>query len=200
MASIQQLLVDYAKNSKGALPVLIKGFGYSVRGLVVLPRTGLPLVTVRKPTALRVYQVRGDQFEPKGSITRPESYDEFDMILKQQKPEVFDGGHNGAILAAASENECSLFVTQFLKLNPEPTDKQVHELADAVGVDKEELEALIYKMLGVVVAATEEQEVLEDQRDPRFGPTRLTTLNDQGFDPDMIEEDQEDLRDDGFVD
>lgn len=196
--SLQQQLCDYAKATKGALPILVKGPGYSVKGLVVLPRTGLPLVTVRKPTALRVYQVRGDQFEPKGSVTRPESYEEFEELIKQ-KPEVFNGGHNGAILMAAASSECHQFIVQFLKLNPSPSDKQVHELADAIGVDLETLEAEIYKMLGQVVANTVDENVLEDKSDPKFGPTRLTMLNDQGFDGQLIDEIQDDLRDDGLL-
>lgn len=199
MSNLQQQLCEYASSSRGPLPVLIKGAGYSVRGLVLLPRTGLPLLTVRKPTALRVYQVRGDQIEPKGSITRPEAYEEFEALLKD-KPMTFNGGRNGIILsAAASDRECVEFVVQFLRLNPEPTDKQVHELADAVGVDKEELEALIYRMLGTVVtSATIEELVLEDKSDPRYGPTRLTTLNDEGLETIQIDEIQEDLRDDGL--
>ena len=202
MASLQQQLSQYALNSKGPLPVLIRGFGYAVKGLVLLPRSGLPLLTVKKPTSLRVYQIKGDQFEPKGSITRPEAYEEFDEVMKG-KPEVFNGGHGGMILSSAEDHECKDFVIQFLKLNPEPSDKQVHELADAVGVDKEALEALIYKMLGEVVdhsviAETVEELILEDRSNPKFGPTRLTTLNDQGMDNTLIEEIQDDLRDDGL--
>lgn len=36
----------------------------------------------------------------------------------------------------------------FLKVNPQPTDKQFHAFAEAVNVDKEELEAASYAMLG----------------------------------------------------
>ena len=202
MASLQQQLCDYAKSGSGPLPVLIRGSGYAVVGLVLVPSTGLPLVTVRKPTALRVYQVRGNEFEPRGSVTRPASYEEFEKLTKQRAVP-FNGGYNGMILSSAEEGECKDFVVQFLKLNPEPTDKQVHELADAVGVDKETLEALIYKMLGdavdhQVIAETIEEMVLEDRSDPKFGPTRLTTLNDEGIDALQIDEVQEDLVNDGL--
>jgi len=39
-------------------------------------------------------------------------------------------------------------ITLFLKLNPNPSDQQFHALAEAVGVDKETLESISYKMLG----------------------------------------------------
>lgn len=35
----------------------------------------------------------------------------------------------------------------FLEINPAPTDAQVHNLADALNVDHEELEAVVYRML-----------------------------------------------------
>lgn len=36
----------------------------------------------------------------------------------------------------------------FFQINPHPADAQIHALAGAVGVDKETLEAVIYKMFG----------------------------------------------------
>jgi len=36
----------------------------------------------------------------------------------------------------------------FLQVNPEPSDQQFHALAQALGVDKETLEAVAYEMLG----------------------------------------------------
>ena len=38
-------------------------------------------------------------------------------------------------------------ITLFLQLNPTPADAQVHALAAALGVDKEELESVFYEML-----------------------------------------------------
>lgn len=38
-------------------------------------------------------------------------------------------------------------ITLFLKYNPDPSDAQIHNLADALGVDVEELEAVAYEML-----------------------------------------------------
>lgn len=44
--------------------------------------------------------------------------------------------------------EClSLFMRLFLKLNPEPSDEQVHSLAYSLGLSKESVEELIYSML-----------------------------------------------------
>lgn len=36
----------------------------------------------------------------------------------------------------------------YLQLNPTPSDAQFHQLAGSIGVDKEELEAVAYQMLG----------------------------------------------------
>ena len=35
----------------------------------------------------------------------------------------------------------------FLSINGSPSDQQIHQLADAVGMDKETLESAIYEML-----------------------------------------------------
>lgn len=40
-------------------------------------------------------------------------------------------------------------ITLFLRFNPTPSDAQYHSLANALGVDKEELEAEAYEMLGI---------------------------------------------------
>jgi hypothetical protein len=42
----------------------------------------------------------------------------------------------------------------FLKVNPQPSDAQFHQLAGALGVDKEQLEAISYEMLGEEVHAS----------------------------------------------
>ena len=46
-------------------------------------------------------------------------------------------------------------ISLFLKINPEPSDQQFHALAEAAGVDKEELESISYGML------SDAEEVLE---------------------------------------
>lgn len=60
----------------------------------------------------------------------------------------------------SKDKEClQELVTLFLKINPEPADAQVHALASAVGVDKEELEAIMYSMLA------DSEDLLEDEAD-----------------------------------
>jgi hypothetical protein len=39
-------------------------------------------------------------------------------------------------------------IKDFFKENPKPSDKQVHELADKLGIDEHEFEEHIYMLLG----------------------------------------------------
>jgi hypothetical protein len=39
-------------------------------------------------------------------------------------------------------------IKEFFKENPTPSDKQVHELADELGIDEHEFEEHIYMILG----------------------------------------------------
>lgn len=45
-------------------------------------------------------------------------------------------------------------IEAFLAINPHPSDQQFHALAEAIGVDKEQLEAVAYEMLGDELEAT----------------------------------------------
>lgn len=59
--------------------------------------------------------------------------------------------------------EClSLFLRLFLKLNPEPSDEQVHSLAYSLGLSKEAVEELIYAMLSEYIEEDDEDSDDED--------------------------------------
>ncbi len=84
-------------------------------------------------------------------------------------------------------NNIRKLITLFLRLNPSPADAQVHALASALAMDKEELESIFYEMLGeaddVLVDASEvyadSQEVLDDSSaDPDQMTTDEVALND----------------------
>lgn len=180
------------------IPVCLKGPGFTANAVLVLPMKGFPMVTVMKPMGLRIYQVEGDDFIPKGTLVRRQAYDDFEAVMKG-KPTTLKVGHAAGMLVAAAQGERRMFIVEFLRLNPEPSDRQVHELASAIGEDVETLEAEIYQMLGQVVASSNDTLVLEDRMDPSNGPTKLVNLNDMGFDPVMIEETQDDLFSDGVL-
>lgn len=112
-------------------------------------------------------------------------------------------------------------ITLFLQLNPEPSDQQFHALAEALGVDKETLEAISFKMLGeaedllgedltaslvhrinanarlTIVASA--PEVLND---PRVDPDDLNLQDVARNDGDPTDDDlgfQEETKDDGYT-
>lgn len=113
-------------------------------------------------------------------------------------------------------------ITLFLRLNPSPSDAQFHALAEAVGVDKETLEAVSYKMLGEAenglgdelsaslvhqvnanarlrVMASEEPDVLSD---PTVDPDDLNLQDVAMNDGDPTDDDlgsQAETRDDGYT-
>lgn len=65
--------------------------------------------------------------------------------------------------------EYEKLITLFLEINPEPTDAQVHSLADAINVDHQELEAVVYRMLSNELHAGRtlySAESLEDLMEP----------------------------------
>lgn len=84
----------------------------------------------------------------------------------------------------------------FLQINPDPSDEQVHAFASSLGVDKEELEAVFYEMLGTelsqnqdqetgrlftaseVKALTEDERILIDDYDPLITDPKGLSLND----------------------
>lgn len=47
-----------------------------------------------------------------------------------------------------TDQQLEPLIQAFFGLNPHPADAQIHALAAAVGVDKETLEAVIYRMFG----------------------------------------------------
>lgn len=64
-----------------------------------------------------------------------------------------------------SEDEEEVFydlLVSFFRLNPSPTDEQVHSLAAALGVDHEDLEAMIYEILSIMM---EDQDLSEEARE-----------------------------------
>ncbi len=80
-------------------------------------------------------------------------------------------------------------IALYLQLNPTPSDAQFHQLAAAIGIDHETLEAVAYQMLGEevegdeVTAAgdeglSESQEVLDGDYDPQTTTTDDLALND----------------------
>jgi len=96
----------------------------------------------------------------------------------------------------ANENLGDL-ISVFLQVNPDPSDEQFHSLAQAAGVDHQELEAVAYQMLaesehGEEVFAADEgdadapgedelsdaQDVLDGDYDPNTTVTNDLMLND----------------------
>jgi hypothetical protein len=75
-------------------------------------------------------------------------------------------------------------IAAFLKVNPTPTDDQVHALAGAVNLDHETFEAVMYEMLAESdeVNATSEhtdaEKVLDGEYDPNTTTTDDLVLND----------------------
>jgi hypothetical protein len=75
-------------------------------------------------------------------------------------------------------------IAAFLKVNPTPTDDQVHALAGAVNLDHETFEAVMYEMLAEsdeVNAASEHtdaEKVLDGEYDPNTTTTDDLVLND----------------------
>jgi hypothetical protein len=53
-------------------------------------------------------------------------------------------------------------LSSFLSLNPSPSDEQFHSLADALGLPHEELEAHIYRLVGVML---EDDDIEDDTRE-----------------------------------
>lgn len=68
--------------------------------------------------------------------------------------------------------ELQELISLFLKINPEPSDQQFHALAEAVGVDKEELESVSYSMLG------EAEDLLDDPLEASAPSTSLSYGDD----------------------
>lgn len=72
-------------------------------------------------------------------------------------------------------------IAAFLKVNPTPTDDQVHALAGAVNLDHETFESVMYEMLAEsdeVNAASDAEQVLDGEYDPNTTTTDDLVLND----------------------
>lgn len=69
------------------------------------------------------------------------------------------------ILEESSEDQPELLfydlLASFFKLNPSPTDDQVHALAEALGMEEDDLEAIIYQILSVML---EDENLNEESR------------------------------------
>lgn len=95
-------------------------------------------------------------------------------------------------------------ITMFLRLNPKPSDTQVHALAFALGVDKETLEARIYKMLGESDEIKDPEQLEADSQDflENEVPSDATPMNEMALNDGLpsIEDTgfQEETHDDGL--
>lgn len=58
-----------------------------------------------------------------------------------------------------------MFLAGFFLLNPEPTEEQVHTLAELVDIPAPDLEERVYALLSQMVEGEDEDEVLEDLDD-----------------------------------
>lgn len=83
-------------------------------------------------------------------------------------------------------------ISLFLKINPQPSDQQFHALAEAAGVDKEELEAISYGML------SEAEEVLSSdigEEDEDLDSNEKAELLQDAEDQQLDDEDAQDEED-----
>lgn len=69
-------------------------------------------------------------------------------------------------------------ITLFLELNEKPADAQVHSLAAALAIDKEELESVMYEMLSELQEGHSDEEVVEG------GASEATDVLQDNYDPD----------------
>lgn len=88
-------------------------------------------------------------------------------------------------------NDFFLLLQSYLRLVPNPTDAQVHKLAEAMDISPEELEQGIYHTLSILL---EDEELSEDAREliqqnlDRQGATAQQTLHDEN---DFIDTDED---------
>lgn len=122
-------------------------------------------------------------------------------------------------IKANNHQDLASLVTCFLQLNDSPSDAQVHSLAHSLAIDVEELEALVYRMLGQCVdqspvqtiarrvlaslindvadELSTDQKVLIDEYDPNTSSDDEVILNDSVRAPDDMYNLQEYLTNDG---
>jgi hypothetical protein len=65
-----------------------------------------------------------------------------------------------------NEEQVRALIHAFLEVNPKPADAQVHQLAAAVGMDHETLEAIVYKMLAEQTDGAPQQPVMSGNEPP----------------------------------
>lgn len=84
-------------------------------------------------------------------------------------------------------------ISLFLKINPEPSDQQFHSLAEALGVDKEELESISYGML------SDAEDLLEDEG-PLIDTEVLSSICRINASARLMAEDSQNILDDPTID
>lgn len=92
--------------------------------------------------------------------------------------------------------ELEKLIILFLQINPSPSDAQMHSLAAAIAVDKEELEARIYEMLGET-ETVQDQEIDASGGDAPgdHGPSESQQVLDGDYDPSTTDSDDLALND-----
>lgn len=76
-----------------------------------------------------------------------------------------------AVLTDERVSQLYSLIESFLIFNPEPSDEQVHLLAAAAGLSKEELEQYLFKFFGQVIEDEEDEEAAVDPAEPSESPT-----------------------------
>lgn len=130
--------------------------------------------------------------EPKGSSEEDGegSWDEFDSETKEEakEKEESDEGDEG------SEVETKKKVSEFLRDNPEPSDGQIHSLAEELGMEPDDLEEMVYSMLTFFVAGDDQIPggVADGISSEEFDPTQIemgvAVEKEHTSDPNVAEE------------
>lgn len=85
----------------------------------------------------------------------------------------------------ADEDPLSTFLMSFFMLNPEPSEEQIHSLAELAGVTPEELEQKVYALLALLDEGDNEEDQDEGEDEEA----------DEDLDEEYNEEDAQDLED-----
>jgi hypothetical protein len=91
-------------------------------------------------------------------------------------------------LKATPESALEILIVNFFDLNPTPADAQIHALAGAIGVDKETLESVIYKMFGEQqhgeqTAILDPEQTSSEDPIPQYATTMVDRLLQDDIDP-----------------
>ena len=199
--TLEQQIKQLGFPTNEGIPVVLKtGLG-TRQCVLVVSNQHEAFVTLREPGFLQVYRVVGNSLRTHTQISRASSIAEFDALLKLKPRHEFKTTVNFPLrITGSSDSRCRSLIKDFLTINPEPSDAQVHGLAESLGMDYQELEAIMFEMLGQcldqpVLSASEDELVLEDKLDPRDAGTKTALLHDPGIDPVLITEEQEMLND-----